>query len=366
MSSGENKLSRYSRHELLPEVGPIGQAKIRASKVLCIGAGGLGSPVISYLAAAGIGTLGIIDYDRVDRTNLQRQIIHNESSLGELKAYSAERFVKEINSDVEVHVHAIRLTEKNALEIIREYDLVLDGSDNFSTRYLVNDACVILGKPLVWGSVLRFDGQVSIFDSKNGPCYRCIFPKAPAPETVPNCSIAGVLGSVCGTVGTMMATEAIKYISGSGTQLIGKILLYSALDSTFEKLNVIKKSDCIACSPSKVMKDLLPNYAQSCSEVPGVSTLELESLIQNVQPPVILDVRTEEEFAKERISGAINIPSAQFAESFAQSGFTTQDRFIVYCQQGIRSIRCVSEMNKLGYWDVQSLEGGFTSWQLQH
>ena len=268
MDFSEEQIHRYARHIILPEVGGVGQQKLLDAKVLCLGAGGLGSPILQYLAAAGVGTLGIIDFDTVDMSNLQRQVIHNADTVGELKVESAKRFVEKLNPDVKVNAINGHLNSGNAMDIVKDYDIVVDGSDNFPTRYMVNDVCVLLDKPNVHGSIFRFDGQVTVFKPKDGPCYRCLYPEPPPPGMVPSCQEGGVLGVLPGVVGSLQAVEVIKLITGAGKPLIGKLLLYNALTVEFRTLNIRRDGGCPVCGDNPTITELI-DYEQFCG-VPAI------------------------------------------------------------------------------------------------
>lgn len=361
MTRDNVRINRYSRQQIMAEIGDAGQAKLLASKVLVIGAGGLGSPVISYLAAAGVGTIGIVDYDRVDISNLHRQLIHSESSIGTLKSESGADFVSKINSEVTVITHSTRLSELNAILILKEYDLVVDGSDNLSTRYLVSDACVILEIPLVFGSVLQFDGQVSVFDSPEGPCYRCAFPTPPPADSVPNCALAGVLGSVCGTIGTIMATEAVKILIGIDTTLRGKILVYSAKASEFDQIPVSKNHRCKACSVKQDERTLENDYRQLCGE-PSTLTIDALSEYLESRAVMLLDVRSQQEFAKGNIPGSINLPVEIFATEFPKLVLEEEEILVLYCETGKRSSTCFALISQAIKSKSFTLEGGYSAW----
>lgn len=362
MESNSN-FDRYSRQMKLSPIQGDGQQKLASSKILCIGAGGLGSPVISYLAAAGVGEIAIVDYDRVDISNLHRQVIHNEDSIGILKTASAKNYVGKLNKEVKVTIYSERLNETNALSLISKYDVVIDGSDNFATRYLVNDACVIADIPLIFGSVLQFDGQVSVFDSTSGPCYRCAFPQPPKPESVANCSTAGVLGSVCGTIGTLMATEAIKVLVGITPILIGTILLYDAILGEFNHVAIKKNADCQICSIPISMRKLQANYLDACGETGSITSFELSELLQLQSSVLLIDVRTANEYVNGSIEGSVNIPSENFLNEFLKLKLEPDSSVIIFCESGVRSKSCALNLHENGYKNVKQLEGGFSSWR---
>ncbi|MEE8423633.1 MAG: molybdopterin-synthase adenylyltransferase MoeB, partial [Thermodesulfobacteriota bacterium] len=307
MTLTQQQISRYSRHLILPEVGVTGQEKICNATVLCVGAGGLSSPLLLYLAAAGVGKLGIVDFDLVDESNLQRQVIHGEDWVGKSKVESAKEQINSINSSVEVVPYEVRLTSENALDIMRDYDIVVDGTDNFATRFLVNDACVILGKPNVYGSIFRFEGQASVFDAKHGPCYRCLYPEPPPPGEVPSCAEGGVLGILPGIVGLIQATEIIKLILGKGKTLIGRLLVFNALDMKFKEFKLRKDPDCVICSDHPTIKSLI-DYEEFCGLGRGeeaverpeedieITAREVHTMLQNGRKFLLLDVREPNEF----------------------------------------------------------------------
>ncbi|MGH2792724.1 MAG: molybdopterin-synthase adenylyltransferase MoeB, partial [Actinomycetota bacterium] len=310
------EIRRYSRHLIIPDVAMAGQKRLKNAKVLCIGAGGLGSPVAMYLAAAGVGTIGMVDFDVVDETNLQRQVIHGTSDVGRPKLDSAADRIREINPFVTVVKHETMVSSDNAMELFAPYDLIVDGSDNFPTRYLVNDACVLLGKPYVWGSIFRFDGQLSVFWAEHGPCYRCLFPEPPPPGMVPSCAEGGVLGMLCGTIGSLQTTEAVKLISGVGDPMIGRMLIYDALELKFKELRVRKDPECPVCGKNPTVTELIDyeafcgvtdEIAQFASQL-SVTPRELAQMRDRGDDEVLIDVREPHEWEINRIPGAHLIP----------------------------------------------------------
>lgn len=362
MKSQASRTERYVRQISLPEVGAKGQIRLSKSRVLCIGVGGLGSPVVGYLAAAGVGTIGIVDFDSVELSNLQRQIIHTEQRVGSPKTESARSFIEKLNSDVKVVPIPATLSEFNAESIFANFDLVIDGSDNFSTRYLVNDVCAILEIPLVFGSVLQFEGQVAVFNSSTGPCYRCVFPTPPMPEDSLDCAAAGIIGSVCGVIGTLMATEAIKILLGLPSNLTNQILYYSALGPEFSKVKINKKSNCLICSLSKAEKRLFDNYNYRCVNNEITTADELRILLASSKKFALIDVRTREEFSDGFIGGAINIPSENFLKDFEKLYIDSNSLVILYCQTGVRSQNCVAQLVEKIPNRVLSLKGGYINW----
>jgi adenylyltransferase/sulfurtransferase len=362
------ELLRYGRHLLLPEVAIDGQRKLKAGRVLIVGAGGLGSPAALYLAAAGVGTLGIVDFDIVDLTNLQRQLLHGTNDVGRSKLDSARDRLHDANPNVNLELHATRLTAANALTIVREYDVVLDGTDNFATRYLVNDACVLLGKPNVYGSIFRFDGQASVFATPDGPCYRCIYPEPPPPGLVPSCAEGGVLGVLPGLVGTVQATETIKLMLGIGTPLIGRLLLVNALDAEFRSVKVKRDPSCPACATRELTS--LIDYDQFCSTsggdaagldaVPQIEPRELAIRRASGEAIQLVDVREPHEWEIGRIDGARLIPLHRL-----QSSISTLDRatpVAVYCKVGTRSALATRDLIDAGFRTVWSVSGGIVRW----
>jgi molybdopterin/thiamine biosynthesis adenylyltransferase/rhodanese-related sulfurtransferase len=364
-------LSRYSRHLILPEVGTEGQRRLKAARVLCVGTGGLGSPLALYLTAAGIGTLGLVDFDVVDASNLQRQIIHSTKDIGRKKIESAEEKLKALNPAINIVKHETMLSSANALEIIKDYDIVADGTDNFPTRYLVNDACVLLGKPNVYGSIFRFEGQASVFATETGPCYRCLYPEPPPPGLVPSCAEGGVLGILPGMVGTIQATEVIKLILGKGDSLIGRLLLVDALNMRFRELKLRKNPDCPVCGEHPTVTRLI-DYQQFCgfapesaeeklvkNGVPQLSVKELKARRDAGEDIFLLDVREPYEFQIAQIGGKL-IPQNDVAGRLAE---IPRDReIVVHCRSGVRSQRIAEFLKQSGYQDVVNLAGGILAW----
>jgi molybdopterin/thiamine biosynthesis adenylyltransferase/rhodanese-related sulfurtransferase len=356
---------RYSRQTILPEVGLAGQEKLKNAKILLVGLGGLGSPAALYLAASGVGCLGLVDFDQVDLSNLQRQVIHPTTSVGELKTASARASLLGVNPHVKVRVHDTRLTAENALEIVEPYDLVLDGTDNFATRYLVNDACVLLGKPNVYGAIYRFEGQASVFCTGGGPCYRCLFPEPPPAASVPNCAEAGVLGVLPGMVGIIQATEAVKLILGIGRSLVGRLLLYSALDMSFRELTIRRNPDCPICGDRPTIQSLMQYKTYCSSNEPDDTVHELDSqelrlLMESSTPFSIVDVREPKELEIGKIEGSSLIPLGQLA---GRTSELDPDRLTVfYCRSGFRSLTACNIAKEGGITNVASLSGGILEW----
>ncbi len=370
---------RYSRHLIMPEVGMAGQKKLLASSVLLIGAGGLGSPLAMYLAAAGVGTIGLVDYDVVDYTNLQRQIIHGTSDVGRPKLESARARIQEINPHVQVETYEVPLTSENALAILSPYDVIIDGTDNFPTRYLTNDACVLLGKPNVYGSIFRFEGQVSVFYAKEGPCYRCLFPEPPPPGLVPSCAEGGVLGVLPGTIGAMQATEAIKLLLGIGEPLIGRLLLYDALSMTVDEVRLRKNPNCPVCSDHPTLTELI-DYEQFCGmpahdhslyatgqngqngDVRQISPAELHRRLDNGDHLVLLDVRERHEWDISNLQGlgAVLIPKGEILSRMGE--LDTASEMVVYCRSGARSADVIRQLQQHGFSKLTNLDGGINRW----
>jgi adenylyltransferase/sulfurtransferase len=364
------EILRYSRHLLIPEVGLEGQRKLKGSSALVIGTGGLGSPVALYLAAAGIGRIGLVDYDVVDSSNLQRQVIHGTSTIGKLKVESAREKLLDLNPDIEVQAYNEPFTSANAMRIAKDYDILLDGTDNFPTRYLTNDVAVFLGKPNVYASIYRFDGQVSVFYAKEGPCYRCLFSEPPPPGLVPSCAEGGVLGVLPGTIGTIQATEALKVLLGIGQPLIGKLLLYNALDMTFDFVKLKKNPKCRVCGPNADIRELI-DYEEFCG-VPShdhdegsagagfdITANELASRLKQ-NHLILLDVREPHELEISALPGAVNIPLGTLAARLSEID-SAQD-MIVFCKTGSRSTRALELLMSAGFKKVKNLKGGINSW----
>jgi adenylyltransferase/sulfurtransferase len=358
---------RYSRHLLLPEVGIAGQRKLKAARVLTIGAGGLGSPLSLYLAAAGVGTIGIVDFDVVDLTNLQRQIVHGTSTLGRPKLESAEARLTDVNPNVRIEKHETRLTSENALDIIREYDIVVDGTDNFPTRYLVNDACVLLGKPNVYGSIFRFEGQASLFYAPDGPCYRCIYSEPPPPGLVPSCAEGGVLGVLPGIIGSIQALETIKWIIGAGDSLLGRLLLFDALKLRFRELQLRKDPSCPICGDNPTIHQLI-DYEAFCGigaeptyAGPEVTAEELrQEMNEKGSDLVLIDVREPHEWEIAHIEGARLIPLGQLPEHLGE--LDGHAEIVTHCHHGARSMKALALLKGAGFSKVRSLAGGIDAW----
>jgi adenylyltransferase/sulfurtransferase len=363
-----DEILRYSRHLILPEVALEGQQRLKASRVLLIGAGGLGSPLALYLAAAGVGTIGLVDFDVVDVTNLQRQIVHGSKDVGRPKLESARDWLKDLNPHVHVEGFETRLTSENALEIVRDFDIVIDGTDNFATRYLTNDACVILGKPNVYGSIYRFEGQSSVFATEDGPCYRCLYPEPPPPGLVPSCAEGGVLGVLPGLVGTIQATEGIKLLLGVGEPLIGRLLLIDALTMQFRTMRLRKNPNCPACGTREIRE--LIDYDQFCGiggdplqdphGIPEITPKELAAKQQRRDDFDLIDVREPHEWAIAKIPGARLVPLGTFTESL--SSFDSARDIVVTCKMGGRSAKAVRQLQAAGFKKVWNLAGGILRW----
>jgi adenylyltransferase/sulfurtransferase len=364
-----DEILRYSRHLIIPNVGLEGQRRLKHSRVLLVGAGGLGSPLALYLAAAGVGTLGLVDFDTVDLTNLQRQVLHGTKDVGRPKLESAQDRIRDVNPHVQVEPHATRLTSANALDIIREYDLVIDGTDNFPTRYLTNDACVLLGKPNVYGSIFRFEGQASVFATAAGPCYRCLFREPPPPGLVPSCAEGGVLGVLPGLIGTIQATEGIKLLLGIGEPLIGRLLLVDALTMQFRTMRLRKDPACPACG-TRALRELI-DYEQFCgitpdlaadggAGVPEIAPAELAARLRRGDDLDLIDVREPYEWDIARIEGARLVPLADLAGAL-RSLDSARD-VVVHCRTGARSAKAVRQLHAAGFRRVWNLAGGIVRW----
>lgn len=365
------EILRYSRHLLIPEVGLEGQRRLKASSVLIVGTGGLGSPVALYLAAAGVGRIGLIDYDVVDFSNLQRQVIHGTAAIGELKVESARRRMLDLNPDIQVDIYNEPFTSENAMRIAEPYQIIIDGTDNFPTRYLVNDLCVLTGKVNVYGSIFRFEGQLSVFDARRGPCYRCLFPEPPPPGLVPSCAEGGVLGVLPGTIGTLQATEALKLLLGIGEPLIGRLLLYNALDLSFEFVKLRKNPHCKVCGPEPEVTELI-DYEAFCG-VPGrgheegavgggwdITAVELAELLRSGRPIRLLDVREPHELEISRLENAQLIPLGQLASRLSE--LDSAQEMVVFCKAGTRSARALELLLSAGFRKVKHLKGGINAW----
>ena len=359
------ELARYHRHLIMPEIGVEGQKKLKNASVLCIGAGGLGSPLALYLAAAGVGRIGIVDFDVVDESNLQRQIIHDTPSIGTPKLASAKKRLLALNPYIAVETHEFRLTSANAVDLFRKYDVVADGTDNFATRYLVNDACVLSGKPNAYGSIFRFEGQLSVFGLKDGPCYRCLYPEPPPPGLVPNCAEAGVLGVLPGVIGTMQAIEALKLILGIGRPLSGRLMLYDALDQSWRTLKVKKNPACPVCSENPSIKAPI-DYEAFCGlkekptvTIPEISVQDLKAKLDQKDVFVLLDVREPHEYEIAKIEGSTLIPLGKLPERLGE--LDKGAKLIVHCKMGGRSARAVQLLREHGF-DATNVAGGINAW----
>jgi adenylyltransferase/sulfurtransferase len=366
-----DEVRRYSRHLIMPEVGVDGQRKLKAARVLCVGAGGLGAPAAMYLAAAGVGTLGLVDFDVVDASNLHRQIIYGTPDVGKPKLEAARARIAAMNDGVKVVLHELALTSNNALEVLKDYDVILDGTDNFQTRYLVNDACVLLGKPNAYGSIFRFDGQASVFAVKGGPCYRCLYPEPPPPGLVPSCAEGGVLGVLPGVIGIIQATEAIKLILGAGQPLVGRLLLYDALQMRFRELKLRRDPECPICGDHPTIHALI-DYDQFCGVVPAhapqptaggvpeVTVEELKAKLDRGEDVHVLDVREPNEYQICRIAGSTLIPLGELSNRTAE---LDRDReLIVHCKMGGRSAKAVALLQERGFTRARNLTGGILAW----
>ncbi len=365
------EFQRYSRHLIMPEVGLDGQKKLKAARVLCVGAGGLGSPLALYLAAAGVGTLGLVDFDVVDFSNLQRQILHGTKDVGRPKLESAAERLKDVNPNVTVVPHAVRLSSDNALDIFRDYDVVADGTDNFPTRYLVNDACVLLGKPNAYASIFRFEGQASVFWAPKGPCYRCLYQDPPPQGLVPSCAEGGVLGILPGLLGVIQATETIKLILGAGESLVGRLLLVDALAMSFRTLKLRKNPECVICGSNPTVTRLI-DYEEFCgipraheeekreSGVPVITVQELKKMMDDGDPFVLVDVREPHESAISELPGSVKIPLGTLPANLNK--LSTADEIVVHCRLGISSARAVQFLMDAGFRKVRSLTGGINRW----
>ena len=369
-----DEVRRYSRHLIIPDVGMDGQKRLKNAKVLCVGAGGLGSPALMYLAAAGVGTLGIVEFDTVDESNLQRQIIHGQSDIGRSKAESARDSVQEINPYVNVILHETRLDVDNVKEIFAQYDLIVDGTDNFATRYLVNDAAVLLGKPYVWGSIYRFDGQASVFWAEHGPCYRCLYPEAPPPGMVPSCAEGGVLGVLCASIGSIQVTEAIKLLAGVGEPLVGRLMIYDALEMQYRQVKVRKDPDCALCGENPTVTDLIDydafcgvvsDEAQAAAIGSTITPKQLKQWQDDKEDIFLVDVREPGEYEIVSIPGATLIPKGDFLMGNALERMPQDKKIVLHCKTGVRSAEVLAAVKRAGFSDAVHLQGGIVAWAEQ-
>jgi sulfur-carrier protein adenylyltransferase/sulfurtransferase len=366
-----DEVRRYSRHLIIPDVGKTGQRRLKNARVLVVGAGGLGSPALLYLAAAGVGTLGIVDFDVVDESNLQRQIIHGQSDIGRPKAVSAMESIREVNPLVNVVLHEERLDSDNAMQTFEPYDLIIDGTDNFATRYLVNDACVLLGKPYVWGSIYRFDGQASVFWAEYGPCYRCLYPEPPPPGMVPSCAEGGVLGVLCASIGSIQVNEAIKVITGIGDPLVGRLMIYDALEMSYRAVKVRKDPECPVCGKNPTITELI-DYEEFCGTVSEdaqkaaagstITATELKEMLDRDENIFLVDVREPNEYEIVSIPGATLIPKGEFLSGAALERLPQDKRIVLHCKSGQRSAEALAVVKDAGFSDAVHVGGGVLAW----
>lgn len=371
MEFSNDEIKRYSRHLIMPEVTIEGQKRLKAARVLCVGTGGLGSPLLAYMAAAGVGHIGVMDFDRVDHSNLQRQIIHRTSSLGKFKTESAAEFMKDINPHIEVARYDFPLVSDNALALISQYDIVVDGTDNFATRYLVNDACVLAGKPNVYGSIFRFDGQVTVFWAEKGPCYRCLYPEPPDPGLVPSCAEGGVLGVLPGVIGTLQAIEAIKIIIGAGDLLVGRLLLFDALKMKFREMKIRKDPTCPICGPNATIKTLV-DYDQFCGtarvdaparkllSLPEITPLDLKAKLDAKEDFILLDVREAHEYKICAIPHSLLMPVGEMPKRIHE--LDSSKEIVIYCKGEIRTGQAFRLLQQAGFRKLKALEDGIEGW----
>jgi adenylyltransferase/sulfurtransferase len=367
-----DEIRRYSRHLIIPDVGVDGQKRLKNARVLCVGAGGLGSPALMYLAAAGVGTLGIVEFDTVDESNLQRQIIHGQSDVGRPKAESAAASIREINPYVTVQIHDTALDRENVFDIFSQYDLIVDGTDNFATRYLVNDAAVLLGKPYVWGSIYRFDGQASVFWAEHGPCYRCLYPEPPPPGMVPSCAEGGVLGVLCASIGSIQVTEAIKLLAGVGEPLVGSLMVYDALEMTYRKIKVRKDPNCVLCGENPSQAELLEDYEDFCGAVSveaqaavadaTITAAELKDWQDAGKEIFLVDVREPAEYEIVRIPGSTLIPKGDILSGTALAGMPQDKQIVLHCKSGVRSAEALAALKAAGFSNAVHVQGGVLAW----
>ncbi|MFM2438259.1 MAG: hypothetical protein RLZ55_1078 [Actinomycetota bacterium] len=370
-----DEVRRYSRHIIIPEVAMAGQKRLKNAKVLAVGAGGLGSPNLMYLAAAGVGTIGIVEFDTVDESNLQRQIIHGQSDIGRSKAASARDSIREINPLIDVVVHEERLDSTNVMDIFAGYDLIVDGTDNFATRYLVNDACVLLGKPYVWGSIFRFDGQASVFWAEYGPCYRCLYPEPPPPGMVPSCAEGGVLGVLCASIGSIQATEAVKILTGIGEPLVGRLMVYDGLEMNYRTVKVRKDPNCAVCGESPTVTELI-DYDAFCGAISDeaadaardstISVRDLAAMLaereRGERDFVLIDVREPNEWDIVSIPGAVLIPKGEFFAGRALEQLPQDRQIVLHCKVGGRSAEVLAAVKGAGFADAIHVGGGIVAW----
>ncbi|MFP6638072.1 MAG: molybdopterin-synthase adenylyltransferase MoeB [Nitrospinaceae bacterium] len=373
MALTQDQINRYSRHLLLPEVGVEGQEKICNSKVLLIGTGGLGSPLALYLAAAGVGNLGMIDFDVVDFSNLQRQVVHGESTVGKLKVDSAKARISDLNSSINVTTYNMRLSSENVMKIFADYDIIVDGTDNFPTRYLANDACVLLKKPYIYGCILRFDGQASVFDSRVGPCYRCLFPEPPPPGLVPSCAEGGVIGILPGIVGLIQANEVIKLVLGIGDSLVGRLLLFDALTMKFKEMKLRKDPSCPICGDNPTITELI-DYEQFCGIVPPselsadldkeIGVKQVKEMLDAKHTFKLIDVREPSEYQICKIDAATLIPLGDIeAKDLSKlNGLNPDDEIVLHCKAGMRSMKALKALEEMGFRNLKSMHGGINEW----
>ena len=363
-----DEVARYSRHLIIPDVGVTGQKRLKNAKVLVVGAGGLGSPALLYLAAAGVGTLGIVDFDVVDESNLQRQVIHGVSDVGRPKAESARDSIREINPLVEVVLHTERLDSDNALDVFRPYDLILDGTDNFATRYLVNDACVLLGKPYVWGSIYRFEGQASVFWDEHGPNYRDLYPDPPPPGMVPSCAEGGVLGVLCASIGSIMVNEAIKLICGIGEPLLGRLMVYDALEMSYRTIKVRKdpqRQPITELIDYELFCGVVSDEAQEAAADSTISAQDLKDMLDAGKDPYLVDVREPVEYEIVKIPGGVLIPKDRILSGEALAELPQDKPLVLYCRTGVRSAEALAAVKAAGFRDAVHVRGGVTAWATQ-
>ena len=370
-----DEVRRYSRHIIIPDVGMAGQKRLKNARVLCVGAGGLGSPNLMYLAAAGVGTLGIVEFDTVDESNLQRQIIHGQSDIGRSKAQSAADTIAEINPHVNVVIHEERLDNDNVMDLFSQYDLIIDGTDNFATRYLVNDACVLLGKPYVWGSIYRFEGQASVFWAEYGPCYRCLYPEPPPPGMVPSCAEGGVLGVLCASIGSIQATEAVKLLTGIGDPLVGRLMVYDGLEMAYRTVKIRKDPNCAVCGENATVTQLI-DYDAFCGAISDeaaaaamdstISVKDLATMLEQRERGErdfeLIDVREPGEWEIVNIDGAVLIPKGEFLNGTALEKLPHDKQVVLHCKVGGRSAEVLAVVKSAGFADAVHVGGGILAW----